>query len=454
MRLNLQPLISNLFPPVSIMDAPQARATRPPLRVPRALGATFRSLESPAFARYWWGSTAFFFAMNMQIMLRGWLVYVLTKDTLALGLINASFAIPTLLASPAGGVVADRFNRRTVIVVSQTAQLVLTVITTALVLMDRIEFWHLLVISVLASTAGSFNMPARAAIVPELVGSEQLMNANALSSGSMNVSRIAAPALAGVLVAPIGIGGGFVVTLVFYTVAIVLFAGLKVGERGEEETRRSFMGEMVDGVRYLGAERVLLLLLLVGTIPMMLGMPLFILLPAFADVFHTGPAGVGVMQASAGLGGLAGALIAANMSQPRRPALLMTLTLVGSGVFIALFAVSPHLAPALVALAVGDAAAMLGMTLNNTVVQERVPNEVRGRVMSLMMMTFGLTPLAVLPAGAAARAFGVQATVTAAGVLLALFGVALYTLSRSFRSIDREEPAMAAPGPVLSAADD
>src|SRR5688572_10300154 len=147
------------------MQTPSIDAERPSPRaagwLSRSFGSTFQSLENPAFARYFLGTLAFFFAMNMQIMLRSWLVWELTNDALALGMINLAFALPTLFLSPVGGVIADRFDRRTIIVISQAFQLVLTMITTALVLVYVIAYWHLLLISCLASVAGTFNMPAR-----------------------------------------------------------------------------------------------------------------------------------------------------------------------------------------------------------------------------------------------------------------------------------------------------
>jgi predicted MFS family arabinose efflux permease len=169
---------------------------------------------------------------------------------------------------------------------------------------------------------------------------------------------------------------------------------------------------------------------------MLLAMPQQILLPAFDDVFHVGATGIGLLQAAAGAGGLAGAVVAANIARPRRPALLITACMTSFGVFVVLFAISPHIAPALVALAIGDIAIMLAMTVNASITQEMVPDQVRGRVMALGMMSFGLTPLGVLPAGAAARAFGVQATVAAGGLLLIAFALGLYLLSRSFRALD------------------
>ncbi len=416
------------------------QTSRPALRrlpLPRSLGTTFQSLDNPAFARFFLGTSAFFFAMNMQIMLRGWLVYILTKDPFALGVINAAFAIPTLLASPFAGVVADRVDRRKVIVISQAVQLLLAAVTTVLVLTDTITYWHLVTISVLMATSGSFNMPARQAIVPDLVGKDRLMNAIALNSGSMNVSRIAAPALAGLLVAPIGIGGGFVVTVVFYALAVFLFSGVGAGvEESAPRPRTGIFKELAEGVAYLRGARLVLLLLLASMLPMLLAMPAQILLPAFADVWHTDAAGIGIIQAAGGIGGLVGAIIAANLNNPRRPALLMTSSLVLFGAFLVAFALSPSLWPALVMIAIADVAAMLGMTINSTAVQQVIPDEVRGRVMALMMTTFGLTPLGVLPASALARLIGVQATVAAGGLLLVAFALAIHLLSTTYRSLD------------------
>ena len=421
---------------------PATSSRRFPVPLPESLGPTFASLRNPVFARFFLGTSAFFFAMSMQIMLRGWLGFLLTRDTFALGLINAAVALPTLFFSPLGGVVADRFDRRLVIVSSQAFQLVLALITTALVLTDTIRFWQLLAITALLATTGSFNLPARQAMVPELVGKDDLTNAIALNTATFNVSRVAAPALAGLLVAWIGIGGAFVVTLVFYGLAVVLFAGLPRRERAEREEQKSVVEDLVDGVRYVCHEPVFPVLLLLSVALMLVQMPQQVLLPAFADVFSTGAGGVGLMQAAAGIGGLAGATAAASIGRPRWPARLMTCGLLGFGGFVALFALSRHMAPALLWLALGDAVAMIALTVNTSTMQGICPDSVRGRVMALNLMTFGLTPLAVLPITAAARTLGVQATLAWSSLALGAVAVVLYLLSRSFRSLDR-------PGDIL-----
>lgn len=402
-----------------------------------SLKGTFVALEEPLFARYFAGSMAFFFAMQMQMLLRGYLVYDLTGDPLLLGLISLSFALPMVLVSPIGGVIADRVDRRTLIVVSQAIGLVLTTLTTVLILLDVIEFWHLFVISTLAASAMTFNMPARMALVPQLVGQERMMNAIALNSGGMNVSRIAAPALAGLLVAPLGIGGAYVVTLVFNLIAVVLFFNIGSHRAPARMERRSFLAELGEGFRYVGSNQLLLILLAAGLVPMFLAMPHQSLLPVFAeDVWDVGARGLGLLQTMAGVGGLIGAAVAANLSSVRRPAWVMSGAMVMFGVFIALFAVSPAFIPALILVLCGDIFAMVGQTTNNALVQRIIPDEVRGRVMSLMMMSFGLTPLGVLPAGWVAREFGVRSAVAGGGVILVVVSALIYLMSARYRSLD------------------
>jgi len=407
---------------------------------PRAWGQTFAALDNPAFARYFWGTFAFFFAMQAQMLLRGYLVYDLTHDALSLGLISVTFAAPTLLLAPVAGVVADRVDRRQIIIVSQTVGLALTALTTVLILTGAIAYWQLLAISLFSSSTMVFNMPARQAMVPALVGRERLMNAIALTSGSMNVCRIVAPAMGGLLVALIGVGGGYVVTMSFTVLAVLLFIGVP-SPGAAERSRRSFLGDMLDGVVYLRENRLLLILLVVGTTPMLLAMPHQNLLPVFAvDVWDVGPVGLGLLQTLAGVGGLAGAALAANLGGVRRQGRLMTASLVLFGTFITLFALSPGFGPALVLILCSELCAMVGMTMNNTLIQTVIPDKMRGRVMSLMMMTFGITPLGTLPAGWIAREYGVRVAVAGGGVLLILFSLALFFASRTYRRLDRRDP--------------
>ncbi len=176
---------------------PRGSAPAIPWWNPKGWGQTFSALENPAFARYFWATFGFFFAMQMQMLLRGYLIYDLTGDPFSLGLISVTFAAPMLLLAPVAGVVADRIDRRKIIVTSQVIGLALTALTTALILTATIAFWHLLVISLFSSSTIVFNMPARQAMVPALVGPERLMNAIAPwgATSSMHITSFSWNAL-------------------------------------------------------------------------------------------------------------------------------------------------------------------------------------------------------------------------------------------------------------------
>ena len=421
--------------------------TAPVWRNPRMLRQTFASLQNPAYARYFWATLGFTFAMQMQMLLRGYLIYDLTGDPLALGIISLTFALPMLFLAPVAGVVADRFDRRAVIVTSQSIGLALTALTAVLILTDVITYWQLVLISLASSSTMVFNMPARQALIPQLVKPEHLMNAIALGSGTMNLSRIVAPSLAGLLVAPIGVGGGYLVTACFNLAAVIFFFNIPIQGRAEARPPRSFLGDMADGMKYVRSNRLLLLLLLVGLLPMLLAMPYQSLLPVFtATVWPTGAVGLGLLQTMAGVGGLAGVAVAANLDGVRRKALLMTAAFTLFGAFITLFALSPAFVPALALMVAGNVCSMIGMTSNNAIIQRIIPDEVRGRVMSLMMMSFGITPLGTLPAGWVAREYGVRAAVAGGGIILIAISLLIFALSRPYRRLDRTLAATTQPG--------
>lgn len=187
--------------------------------------ATFASLSVPQYALYFWGMLCFFSAMNMMIVLRGYLVYEITGSVKALGLIMLSVSLPMLIIAPIGGVITDRVDRRTLMIWAQLAVCLVNLINTILILSGQVALWNLLIISALSGAAFAFNMPARQATVPNLVPRELLMNAMSLSSSAMNATRIVAPAVGGLLIGPIGIGGGFAVLTALYALSALFTLG-------------------------------------------------------------------------------------------------------------------------------------------------------------------------------------------------------------------------------------
>lgn len=397
---------------------------------------TFASLSVPEYALYFWGMLAFFSGMNMMIVLRGYLVYDITGSPKALAAIMLSVSLPMLVIAPIGGVITDRVDRKTLMIVAQLAVAFVNLINTVLIITDTVAMWNLLVMSVLSGVAFSFNMPARQAAMPNLVPRHLLMNAMSLGSSAMNGTRIIAPAIGGLLIAPIGIGGGFAVLTALYFLAAFLTLGLPSMPAKERDSSITFISDFKGGFSYIKADKLVMGLLLLGTIPMIFAMPYQTLLPVFAeDVWHVGPTGLGVLQAMAGVGGLVGTLITANLDNSPRKGWIMLMAAIGSGVFLMAFSFSVF-GVALAMIALVGLSQMIFMTVNNTMITSLIPDNVRGRVSSVLMMTFGLMPLGVVPASILADQIGVEAVTAMGGLLLIISVLATYAIFPQFRTLD------------------
>jgi MFS family permease len=400
--------------------------------------ATFASLSVPQYSLYFWGMFAFFSGMNMMIVLRGYLVYDITGSAAALGIIMLSVSLPMLVMAPIGGVIADRIDRRTLMIWAQVAVFALNLLNTVLIIAGTVEFWHLIVISTLSGAAFSFNMPARQAAIPSLVPRDMLMNAMSLGTMAMNATRILAPAVGGLLIAPIGIGGGFAVLTALYAISVLLTLGLPKMPAEGRDASFSFFSDFAGGFSYIRGNRLVLGLLLLGTVPMIFSMPYQNLLPVFAsdEVWDVGAVGLGVMQAMGGVGGLAGGLIVANMDNYPHKGRAMLIAAMTTGVFLIAFALSPLFGIAIPFLILIGLTSMVFMTVNNTVITSIIPDNVRGRVMSVMMMSFGLMPFGAVPAGFAAEYIGTPAVVAIGGAMLMASVALAYAMFPQFRSLD------------------
>ena len=424
----------------------ESDAARVGSRRARGWTSTFTSLSERDYAWYFAGNFAFFMGMQMQMILRGYLALKLTNVAIALGLVAASVAIPMMLVAPFGGTVADRVDKRKLLIISQTGSAIAALIMALLILSDAVEFWHLLVMSLVTGTIMSFNMPARQAIVPQLVPQHKLMNAISLQQAGMNLTRILAPATAGLLIGPFGVGVVYLITFVLFLVAVASEFHLPVHGMKAIRKKAPFREDFLGGFKYIRDHRMIALLLSLGLVFPLLGFPLQQMLPVFArDVFNDdGGSKLGLLAASQGIGGLAGAMIAANLGGfPQKGKLMLVGGLWMGGLFIAFTQMSMFI-PALFMLALGNVGGMIFQTTNNTVIQSNIPAEVRGRVMSVMMMSFGLMPLGVLPVAAAADRFGPDVAVAGSSTLLLVALVAFFTLSRRLRTLRTDEGAVLA----------
>ncbi|MBW2091699.1 MAG: MFS transporter [Deltaproteobacteria bacterium] len=399
-------------------------------RPSRRWSAAVSSLRIRNFRWLWLGNFASINGMQMQMVARGWLVYTMTDSPLALGLVSAGWGVPVLLFSLYGGVIADRVRKRNLILVTQSSVCLITLIITVLIATDLISLWHLVVSSVLSGVIISFSMPARQAFLVELVGKDDLLNAIALGSTAMNICRIASPALAGVLLKLIGIPGVYFIVVISYSLALLTLFKIPPGGVIAARPDVPVMRDLAEGFRYVFKNSTILALIVISFITVFVAMPYGMLMPVFAkSVFTAGETGLGLLMSAIGVGALGGSAIIASLGNFKRKGVLMLMAGIIFGVSLVLFGISSSFYPALFFLIFVGGGSSMFMTLINSLMMSYTERALVGRVMSIYTWTFGLMPMAMIPAGAFAEFFGAPLTVIISGSILTLFLISV-TLGR------------------------
>ena len=380
----------------------------------------FESLEFRDFRWMWIGSLASFMALNMQMITRGWLVLRLADDSpLSLSLVMVSFAAPMTFVSLVGGVLADRIPRKRMVILSQGGNALLTLLVATLDITGIVAFWHLIVLGVLNGSLMAFNMPSRQAMISDIVPEDRLMNAISLNNSAMNLTRVIGPALAGILIVYIETAGVFYLISGIYVFAILSMTTIRAGTTPASTSRKGMAGDIGEGLRYVFYSptlRGVMLILLVGTL---FGFSYYALLPAWGrEALDVGSDDLGILMTLMGAGALVATLILASMSRFRHRGLLLLVSCVVWGVALALFSQATSFAVAVPYLLAVGLLSSLFMSLNMTLFQVYAAREMRGRVMSIGMMTFGLTPLSALPFGALAESIGTPDALMVSGLLL------------------------------------
>ena len=399
-----------------------------------------RLISSLRYEQFRWlyiSNIAFMFAMMGQFTVRTVLAFELTDSAFALGWIAFVVGLPMIVVSPIGGALADRLDRRKLIIFVQIAVVVDELIVFFLYMTDLLTFPSLLLLTGLLGVLFPFMMPARQAIVANVVGRRGLGNAMALQMGGMNAGRVIAPMLAGVLISVAGIPSTYSVSLVLYAVGLLAMLRVRPSFPDEGGEGGSVLGDIVEGLRYVRDHPPVRVLLIFGLVPTLLAMPFQTLLIVFAyDVWDQGAFGFGMLQAFAGLGGLAGSLYVALNAESHQRLRRMMASIFAFGATLMLFAISPWFLLALPLVLLADVFVSIFFVLNNTAIQVLIPDFVRGRVMSLLMMSFGLTPFGTLPVSWFADRFGAPAAVALASALMLMVAVLFLALSPALRRIN------------------
>jgi MFS family permease len=398
---------------------------------------TFDALRERNFRWLWVGQLASSATFQMGTLAQGWLVYQITGSAFALGWVSSGWSVSTLLLSLYGGAMADRMEKRDLLIWARLGMVLNTLAIALLITVGVIQIWHLVISSLFSGVLFSFMMPAGQAIISEWVDREALLNAVSLNSVGMGLMGILSASLAGYLVELVGVEGAYFAMSAFYMLALFSLTRLpRTGQRGSSSSS-SVWADLWEGVRYIGSQSVLMLLLGAVVARVLFGMPYRTFMPKFAqDVMGMDASGLGLLMAAPGLGGLISSLVTASLGDYQGKGKLLLASALTMGGSIFLFARSSLLAPALFLLCVVGAASNACMVTNNTLLQSNSDDRLRGRVMSVYMMMWGLTPLGTIPGGAIADLAGVPFVLSLQGGLMVLITLALGILWPRMRALE------------------
>ena len=412
-------------------------------RQPREQSQAFRALRNPNFRLFWSGNFLSNIGTWMQNVAQGWLIITITNSAFWLGVVSFAGSIPFLVFTLFGGVIADRVNKRRLLLVTQTVMMVLAFLLAALAWFKGsngqplITVWEIAAIAFLNGVAQSMNAPSYQALVPRLVKREDLTNALALNSAQFNMSRILGPTLGGYAMVLFGVAGNFFLNGLSFVA--VLWALVRIHYPDEKPARReSMLSSLRGGFAYLRSERQMLVLIWMTAAVSFFGIPFLSFIPYFAKVqLGVGESGLGWLMAGSGLGAVLAAMTVASAGIIRRRGAVVTVT--GIIFFLAIIGFSySHWFALSACLAFFEGfSGILMVSCFNVSIQHLSSDEMRGRIMSIYATSFlGLPPLGALLAGELSRHIPTgHALAAMAGTSLLIF-IGFFSFSPALRSLD------------------
>lgn len=385
-----------------------------------ALPTPLSPFKDKNFGLFWSGAFLSSIGFWIQTVGQGWQVLQLTNSALLLGCVSFAATLPNIVLSLFGGVVADRFNRRHLLIGTQIIYMTTAALLGIFTSLHIITVWQIIVMALINGTFSSVGFPAWQAFVGDLVQPEQLKQGIALNSTQFNLSRVIGPAIGGISIGLFGIAGSYYLNALSYVAVIIPLIFMRtLQKRHTSETSGVWRGIQA-GLSYTRRRPSLQIALLLQFTIALLVFPYAVLLPIFArDIFKTGPTGLGALNAAAGVGALLGAISLVILSRylGRSMRLLITLCLVGGATCVA-FALSTSQEVSLLLLIALGASAVMSMTVTNTTLQTMTPEHMRGRILSIwILLAFGVAPLGNLVAGWVAQLIGASLTLAFAGSL-------------------------------------
>ena len=411
----------------------------------RGVSEMFRALRHRNFLLFWSGAFLSNTGTWMQAVAQGWLVLQLSNSPFWLGFDGFMGTAPGLLLTLAGGVFADLMDRRKLLIYTQIVAGLTALTLGILVATHVVQVWMILCLSFVTGCCLAMAGPSYMALVFDLVDRDDLANAVALNSTQFQLARVLGPVFAGVGFKLFGLAGCFLANGLSY-VAVV--AGLRMvrfersvkddgGPVRSLKDKRAFIQDLVEGFRYVGNRPRVSMLLMISAVTSLFGAPYISMTPVFArDVFHLGETGLALLMGTAGAGALFGALFLAYLGDFRRKGWFVLGGDFAFAVCLICFSLSTNIIVSLVFLFALGFGIVCSVAVSNTLLQKLVTDEMRGRVMSMFMLSFiGAMPIGNLIAGAASHRFGVQHTLAAGGLIIAVFVIILTLRSPKLRQL-------------------
>ena len=384
----------------------------------------FRALRHRNFRLYWSGQIVSQVGIWMQVVAQSWVVYRLTDSPFMLGLVNFAALLPVVPISLLGGVISDRFPRRTLIILTESIMTVQAIVMAFLIWLNMIQVWHIILLSFILGAASALEQPARLAFVLDVVGQNDLSNAVAVSSSAYNTARIIGPSIAGLLIASVGEAACFLINGVTYLGVILALLIIRLPPQTVHSADQKLMGSLVNGLKYTWDNRVIRGLMLIVALASFLTIPYIALMPVFAkDVLHAGPDVLGFLLTAVGIGAILGGLIVACLQEGRRGLWLVLFNVIGS-VFLLIFCISGSIPLSMVFVMLLGSSNAIRQTLANSLIQLNTAEAYHGRVMSVFnLLLNGMSRVGALLIGAMAEFINAPIALGLSALLGVIFGL-------------------------------
>ena len=404
----------------------------------RRLLAALSALRHRNYRLYWFGQLFSVLAQNMEAVAQSWLVLEMTNSPLLLGLTGLTFSVPTIALTLLGGAVADRADRKRIMIFSQIGSVLMFSFLAALVITERVALWHVMALAFFSGCIRAFDRPSRMALLPQMVPKHDIANAVAIGGTIWQLNKLVGPALAGMLIYLIGIGPTYLFCFAASAVAIVLWLGIRLDGQPITASTGGLMQNMMEGLNFIRTNEIYYTFIGMTFFNSIFGMSYLILMPVFArDILLVGSEGFGFLQSAGGAGALCGVLLAAYFGHaPGKGKQAISGALV-FGTMLMVFAFSNSYALSLALACLLGTASQFYMTTIHAILQVNLPDQLRGRVMGIHGLAWELMPVGGMVAGVIAEVSGAPSAVAFGGAMVAGMAVVVATFLPSIRRLEQ-----------------